>query len=449
MVWLTLAIAVVNIGVGFAVAMHLGYGPPSMAEAWRTLCGQAAPALAAPAPAASSPTSPASARPSVHEAEADPGPPPAESPPATDVAGDEPAEPVEETDLPQPSHPAVWNLDERYVETSVLKLNIAMLRSGVKVTEIDTRLRACKGEYDSQTIQQCLEDLKQDCETYLVEQSQAAEQFHQRLDELGALASMGEQIEMTNLEQAAQIETTLSNLHHMDFSDDLQAAGERLLAEIDKLRAARHKLRDSQEQAFLAIARQEGRLGHIEDQLKRDRLTQLFNRVGLEATLHQWWEEGRPSQQELCVALLDLDKFQSVNEKHGSQAGDRVLYHVAQYLLGAAGEGNLVARFAGQQFSIVTVNQGPRTVTKNLELIRQSVERMTFARGDNSLSLTVSVAITPIQPDDTPETLFGRVEDTLAKAKQAGHNRTFFHDGEAAQLIQSPNLGAEYRDILI
>ena len=90
---------------------------------------------------------------------------------------------------------------------------------------------------------------------------------------------------MGNLEQSAQVETTLNNLEYMDFSGDPEEGNQRLLEEIKNLRMARHRLRDKQEAAFLAIARCENRIDKIEKQLFIDPLTKLRNRIGLEVEL--------------------------------------------------------------------------------------------------------------------------------------------------------------------
>jgi len=474
LVWLTLTIGLSNICLGFALAMYFGFGPPNVVAAWRafwnpfqysvppgylsfvqtpqedsavgspaaTMSIAAMPAVAAPSMAAST-TVAAAATPEI-------APPPETGLNEPGAAPDEASVDSSgvETAAAGPAETPAWNLDERYVESAVLKLNAAILRTAAATMEIDTRLRAAQGNCDAPTARQGAEQLKHACETYLLEQCQVGEELHQRLGELGELSSLGEQIEMANFELAAQLETTLSNLTHMDPDKDPKQAADRLLAESAKLRASLHKLRDDHERAFLAIARQEGRFPQIDESLKVDGLTGLASRIGAETTLQQWCDEGW-RQQELVLSLLDLDVFQGVNEEHGGQAGDRVIYHMAQYLLGAAGEGNLVCRFAGQQFLIVNVNVGPRTVTKQVELIRQSIERMAFTRGGKNFHLTASVAVTPVKPDDTPDRLLSRLQEAMSQAKQSGRNRTCLQDGPDTQWIQSPNLGAEYRDILI
>src|SRR5690606_20504717 len=103
----------------------------------------------------------------------------------------------------------------------------------------------------------------------------------------------------------------------------------------------------------LAIARNEGRIGKIEKQLYLDPLTKLTNRIGLEATLHEWWKAGKPRSHPMSAALLDLDRFERINDEHGSLVGDRILNRLAQFLREQCGAGDLVARFAGQRFFIM------------------------------------------------------------------------------------------------
>jgi len=451
MVLLTLLIGVLNVCLGYALAVWLGYGPPSLSATWQALgvepiaehpatdAEEAVPQPAEaqqPTPLRTVPAGPADAQSNGDAA--------AEAP-----APDETPSPQEMADLLGASGPALWDLDEKYVETSVLKLNVAMIQSAARATKIDSRLRACQDRIDAETIQSCLAELREDCETYLAEQSEASAQFHERLDELGELSTLGEQIERANLEQAAQIETTLNNLQYMDFQSDLAAAGHRLLAEIGHLRVARHRMRDNQEAAFLAIARHQNRLDKIEEQLYRDTLTGLYNRIGLEVTLDEWWREGRHQTRQICAAVLDLDAFGRINEEHGPLVGDRILFQLAQVMRQAVGKGDVVGRFRGESFLVLLPDVGPRVACKHAETMRQSIEKITFLRGAQAVRVTTSGGVAEVQPKDTPESLLQRLEGALHQAKQSGPNRLFFHDGKEASLIESPSFGAEPVEIAI
>lgn len=445
MVLLVFLIGVLNLGLGYATAWYLGYGPANLWEAWEALTADGvAPQQPAPGPAMTPPTTVAdlSEELALSTAEAF-----AEEDMATDLkveSYDEDLPDVMPTDAPEN-----WDLNEKFVETSVLKLNVAMMKSGVRATELDTRLRACRGHSDAETIRQCLTDLQEDCRTYLTEQSEAAEQFHNRIGELGELASLGDEIEMANLEQAAQIETSLSNLQHMDFESDLEAANLRLLEEIKNLRIARHRLRDSQEAAFLTIANYEGRLDKIEKRLYSDQLTGLRNRIGLEATLNLWWQEGRHRSRPMSAALFDLDGFGVVDDEHGPLIGDRILHQLGPLIEANLGKSDLSARFAGQRFLVMILDAGPRGAVRNAELLRQTIERVTFQHADAEIRVTVSAGITEVTPQDTHPSVFERLEKALHQAKDAGRNRSFFHTGKEIEAVEAPNLGAKYKEIRI
>jgi len=451
---LTLLVGVLNLCLGYVLAVRLGYGPPGLVDGWEVLLANRPPQpTVAQAP-------PPDARPADAPPQEDVGPTLEEMldepydeayddayDGAHDEAYDEEHQPG--SDEPQLDAPEDWELDERFVEVSVLKLNIAMIRSGARTADIDTRLRAVRGKSDAETIRRCRDELLEDCQAFLAEHGQAAERFGQRIDELGELKALGDRIEMANLEQGAQVETTINNLQFMDFESDLETANTRLLEELKNLRVARHKLRDDQERAFLAIARYENRLDGMEKRMFNDALTRLPNRIGLEATLWQWWQEGRHQSRPMSAALFDLDAFGYVNERYGVLASDEILYQIAQVIQGQAGKADVVGRFAGQQFLLMIVDLGPRKAIKSAEFIRQSIERITFLSGDDEIRVTVGGGITEVVPDDTHEALFTRLEQALREAKEAGPNRSFLHDGRKTELVESPSLGAEYVEIPI
>ena len=347
--------------------------------------------------------------------------------------------------------PDSWNLDEKYVETSILKLNIAMMKSGARATEIDTRLRSIRGNSDLPTIQSCLAGLTVDCETYLAEQSETAERFSQRVGELGELSALGEEIEMANLEQSAQIETTISNLNTMDFKSDLEAANEQLLEEIKNLRVARHKLRDNQDVAFVTIARYEDRMGTIEQQLYNDPLTGLRNRIGFETTLWEWWRQRRHHSRPMSVALFDVDGLTAVNEEYGSLCGDRIIQQIGRFIDGFVSTGDLVGRYAGQRFVVLQVDVGPRAAMKNFEVIRQTIHKTTYLQDDLPIQVTLTGGITEVMQDDTDVGLLERVEETLQAARSSGNNRAFVLDlsemDAEPKLVESPNFGVEPKDV--
>ncbi len=346
-----------------------------------------------------------------------------------------------------PNSPENWDLNEKFVETSVLKLNIAMMKSGARAMDIDSRLRACGDAPDLETIRACASQLKEDCESYLAEQEEATDKIRDRLEEFGDLKSLAEDIELSNMEQAAQIETTLNNLAFMDLESDLEAAGLRLLEELSNLREARHKLRDGQDVVFLKIAQSENRMDQIHKALFNDRLTGVRSRVGLEATIHEWWKSGKQKTQQMNAALFDMDNYHDVNKLHGPAIGDKILADIGQFIDDRIGSGDLLGRHAGQRFLLITLDKGPRAATKESEFLRQSVERTVFEADGVEFNLTMCGGYTEIKPEDTPEGFLERLEMSLKNAKAEGPNHAFFHDGRDAEIVESPDLRAEDRKV--
>jgi len=471
-VLLTLVIGVLNVLLGFAAAVYLGFGPPGLMETWEAITGNPStgnPSTGNPSTGNSStgnsstgnpPTGGLSAQTaadeeSINEFVEGLASSSLEDMLDTDTDGEMSVEPYDElydddaAELMAPDDPENWELDEKLIETSILKLNIAMMKSGARATDIDTRLRECRGSTDTETIETCLAMLREDCETYLSEQNMEAEKFSARIGELGELQSLGEEIELTNLEQASQVETTLSNLEFMDFSSDLEAANLRLLEEINNLRVARHNLRDNQEVAFLAIARYENRLDDIEQRLFIDPLTKIRNRIGVETTLHRWWTQGRHKSRPMNAMLFDLDVFGEINKQHGCLIGDKMLCLVSQFMEGEVGKGDLVGRFAGQRFLVLMFDVGPQAAVKTAEMLRQSIAKISFRHAEHAIKLTTAVGVAEVSPEDTEEKLFARLGEALAGAKKAGGNKSFVHDGKKTEEVESPDLKTKPAEFLI
>jgi len=442
-VLLTLVIGILNVCLGYAVAVALGYGPPGLMQAWDSLTRDPARELEAEFDGMVEEMPNLTA-----EAMLDDSPEESTEIDPYDEPYDDDAFEFSQVAMDNPEH---WDLNEKYVETSILKLNIAMMKSGQRCTELDTRLRACQGHADAQTIAECLQLLREDCEQYLAEQTENAERFRERISELGELSALGDEIEMANLDQAAQVETTLNNLEYMDFESDPEAANRRLIEEISNLRAARHRMRDNQEIAFLAVARYEDRVDKIEKQLFIDPLTKLRNRVGLEVQLGEWWKQGRAGQRQMCAALFDLDEFGAINEKHGSAIGDRVLYELAQFLLRNVGKADTVARYAGQRFFVLMLDVGPRQAMKTAEVARQQIQQIAFTRPEGTIELTTCMGMTDVKPDDSYTDVFNRLEAALDHAKKRGPNEGSHQpsDADEPESTESPNFGCEPMEIFV
>jgi diguanylate cyclase len=158
----------------------------------------------------------------------------------------------------------------------------------------------------------------------------------------------------------------------------------------------------------------------VQGDAERDALTGLPNRRGIEAHL----AAVRGSAEPLFMALCDIDRFKSYNDRYGHGVGDRVLKTVAQSLRETLPD-CMVGRWGGEEFVIV----GTAGVTDAVAML----ERAKTALGDRHFKLretdepmgriTFSAGVTAWEPREEPAVPLERADALMYKAKEAGRDR--------------------------
>jgi diguanylate cyclase len=419
-----LIVAVLNLGLGFAMSLHLGQRhrrlQSPLPELFEPPMPSAVPAGERPPAAASAPVDVASAIGAEPEPAIDAhAKPPAAAPPA---------EPTRASD-----------------ETCLADFRTEVDRYQRQLAETDDALRSYVGTADAAAIEACLSSLMEATNEYLEKRQDVHQSLEQQVaPELPEARS--------NLQQAVQLQddqVRRSNvaIQGLDIQADLTEGGRRMFSETSKLLDVNHHLRDTLDEVLVEIARKESRLDAPGRGRQADPLTGLCDRAGLEAELAEWWRNDGQSQRVLSAALIDLDNFAQVNERFGEKAGNEVLRAIGHLLVAEGQSGGTLARVAGQRFMLLFPDDDARAATNAVERIRQTVELACFEFHDNELRLTVSCAVTETTPEDTSATLLARAEATLREAKRYGRNRTFLHEGKYPTPVVPPNFALEERRI--
>lgn len=157
-----------------------------------------------------------------------------------------------------------------------------------------------------------------------------------------------------------------------------------------------------------------------------DVLTGLLNRRTFEERLHDELLTATRNGQPLAVAMIDVDHFKQVNDRHGHAAGDRALQAVAAVLRASVRRTDLVARWGGEEFAIVFPGTSAVEASSKVEAIRLDVARTPITVGrEQTVQLTVSAGVASAPLDGQSGSIVTAAADArLFDAKRLGRNRT-------------------------
>jgi diguanylate cyclase (GGDEF)-like protein len=162
-------------------------------------------------------------------------------------------------------------------------------------------------------------------------------------------------------------------------------------------------------------------------QTQTDPLTKIPNRIAYNERIEQEFARWKRTQTPLCMAVVDIDHFKSINDKYGHAAGDKTLQVIAKHLRGTIRKTDFLARWGGEEFVILFPDSELINLQPVVEKMRAKLERLPFKFKQQPVSITASFGVTQFSQDDTIETVFERADKHLYAAKNNGRNQ-IIHD---------------------
>lgn len=209
------------------------------------------------------------------------------------------------------------------------------------------------------------------------------------------------------LEQTARTQLQAVNARH-----ELEKA--RAQQEIERLRnvelAEANARLAQQTQSLLELAR-------------RDPLTGLYNRRSLGERLNDEFERARRYDSKLAVAMVDLDLFKDINDRHSHAIGDAVLQRVAELLSASIRKTDVAARYGGEEFVLVFPETGHDQAIRACEKLRRAIDEAPWAALAPKLQVTLSLGVASGTGYASWERLLSAADAKMYEAKRTGRNR--------------------------
>lgn len=168
------------------------------------------------------------------------------------------------------------------------------------------------------------------------------------------------------------------------------------------------------------------RLAIAEMASETDALTGIPNRRYLDRILAARIAAAATRGDPLSVALLDVDRFKSFNDRHGHEIGDLVLRLVARTVGGALRDGDTIARFGGEEFVVILPSADAAVAAAVADRLRRTLESREVRNRWTGIGygrVTASFGTATLRPQERADDLLRRADAALYRAKANGRNR--------------------------
>lgn len=169
-----------------------------------------------------------------------------------------------------------------------------------------------------------------------------------------------------------------------------------------------------------------------------DGLTGLWNRAYFDK---RWSDEVAAAQRHgraLCLALLDVDHFKSINDSYGHPAGDAVLQGLCKVLQRECRQEDVACRFGGEEFALIMPDTSPADGMKVCERVRSALAQTPWPRHpDRAITVSIGMAGAASAVPATAAQWIEAADRNLYSAKRGGRNRT-----SGSDLASPPRLAA-------
>ncbi len=162
--------------------------------------------------------------------------------------------------------------------------------------------------------------------------------------------------------------------------------------------------------------------------MRRDALTGLPLRHGLEHAFAQRQHDAARSGAILHAVMIDIDHFKQVNDTHGHLIGDLAIRHTAGLLASTLRKSDVLIRFGGEEFLALLLHTDPKGAAATAQRLLEAFRSTPLRAADLELPLRITIGLARVGLKEPLAVAIDRADRALLLGKQQGRDRAVFAD---------------------
>jgi len=154
-----------------------------------------------------------------------------------------------------------------------------------------------------------------------------------------------------------------------------------------------------------------------------DALTGVYNKETIIRYIRGEYERIQQYGGRSSILFIDIDHFKKINDTYSHLAGDGVLKELGKLLNNGCREIDIIGRFGGEEFIVITPNRKKYHAVRFAERLRKAIEEHTFKYKGTGIRFTVSIGIASLFEGRDYKIALERADKALYHAKDSGRNR--------------------------
>lgn len=251
--------------------------------------------------------------------------------------------------------------------------------------------------------------------------------------EIEEVAGMIAQVAVSSAAYDKQLAAGAEQLARSLRQDDVKRVVEALCLATNEMETRNRALERQLERSRTRAEQLQRDVENVRLENSTDALTKIGNRRYFDEVLAKLVSEARRHKGALTLLMVDIDRFKRVNDTYGHPMGDQVLRIVAASIVEGIRDGDVSARYGGDEFGILLPNTDLSTARMIGEQVGRAIagrELIKKSTGENLGRVTVSIGVALLRDSEPIELFTERADTCLYAAKRAGRDRVVC-DGDA------------------